>query len=333
MNNEIFESIIEITRQQDTDSLEYSLAATLAELIDIQEVTLIKIPFSGLLTYLTSELNLKINMLGAKKHYQWNNQTTHIEISPALDTVISNHQIISVEEDEITSYYFPIMINDELHSVLQLKSLEDIFEKTELINGFIRIYQNYQVILTESERDKLTGLLNRKTFENKLNRLIKPNEKSSHLNQNDSCWLVMIDIDHFKSVNDNFGHISGDEILLNLAQMMTDYFVGSNLLFRFGGEEFVIILEAMPIEVATATLEHFRKLISNFNFPFVGVVTISMGFSKFRADDFPPSILDQADKALYYAKQHGRNCLYNYEVLIEQGKLTTPEDTSTVELF
>jgi len=333
MNNEIFESIIEITRQKDTDSLEYSLAATLAELIDIQEVTFIKIPFTGLPTYLTCELNLKVTFTGAQKHYQWNSQIVHIDINNALSSVISNHQQLSEIEDGTHVFYMPIMINDELHSILQLKSQKNIFENYDLVNGLIRIYQNYQIILTENERDKLTGLLNRKTFENKLNRLIKPSEDNEKVDKNDSCWLVMIDIDHFKSVNDNFGHISGDEILLNLAQMMKDYFVGSNLLFRFGGEEFVIILEAMPLEVANATLEHFRKLISNFNFPFVGMVTISMGFSKFRADDFPPTILDQADKALYYAKQHGRNCLFNYESLIEQGKLTTPEDNSTVELF
>lgn len=333
MNSEIFESIIEITRQKDTDSLEYSLAATLAELIDIQEVALINIPFKGLPTYLTSELCLKITLAGAKKNYKWNNQVTQLELNATIETVVAHHQPLGVIVDGIRIFYFPIVINDELHSILQIKSLVDILDSSELINGFIRIYQNYQVILTENERDKLTGLLNRKTFENKLNRLIKPKDINDSHTLHSSCWLVMIDIDHFKSVNDNFGHISGDEILLNLAQMMKDYFVGSNLLFRFGGEEFVIILEAMPLEVATATLEHFRKLISEFNFPFAGNVTISMGFSKFRADDFPPSILDQADKALYYAKQHGRNCLYNYEKLIEKGKLTAPEDNSSVELF
>lgn len=333
MNNEIFESIIEITRQKDTDSLEYSLAATLAELIDIQEVTLINIPTSGVPTYLTSELCLQVTTLGTKKSYKWKNQVTNLDMNSAIETVIATHQPLGTIEDSIKVFYFPILINNELHSILQIKSLINVLESSELINGFIRIYQNYQVILTENERDKLTGLLNRKTFENKLNRLIKPNDKSENINLHSCCWLVMIDIDHFKSVNDNFGHVSGDEILLNLAQMMKDYFVGSNLLFRFGGEEFVIILEAMPIEVAVATLEHFRKLIAKFNFPFVGTVTISMGFSKFRINDFPPSILDQADKALYYAKQHGRNCLYNYEALIEQGKLEAPEDNSSVELF
>lgn len=239
----------------------------------------------------------------------------------------------AVIDTKNTQFYFPIVIGNELHSILAIKSVEDILANSELINGFVRIFQNYQVILTENERDKLTGLLNRKTFENKLNRLIKPDDKANTQSTHSSCWLVMIDIDHFQSVNDNFGHTSGDEILLNLFQMMKDYFVGSNLLFRFGGEEFVIILEAMPIEIANATLEHYKKLISEFNFPFVGNVTISMFFSKFRRDDFPTAILDQADKALYYAKQHGRNCLYNYEVLIGEGKLFTPEGNSSIELF
>ena len=334
MNSEIFESIIEITGQKDTDSLEYSLAATLAELMDIQEVNLINIPYKGLSNYLVSELSLSITSDGNKKHYKWNNLSTNIDVTPDIQQVLLNRQALGVKiNSQSTQFYFPIVLGEELHSILAIKSFDDILKNDELINGFVRIYQNYQVILTENERDKLTGLLNRKTFENKLNRLIKPDDKAHSQSIHSSCWLVMIDIDHFKSVNDNFGHISGDEILLHLSQMMKDYFVGNNLLFRFGGEEFVIILEAMPKEVATATLEHFRKLIAAFSFPFVGNVTISMGFSQFNRHDFPPTILDQADKALYYAKQHGRNCLFNYENLIDDGKLVTPEDNSSIELF
>lgn len=333
MNNDIFESIIEITRQKDTDSLEYSLAATLAELMDIQEVTLINIPFSGQSSSLTSELRLKITTQDNKKRYKWDNLPSNVTMTNDLQAIIAHHQPLGIQSNEGHRFYFPIVINDELHSILQINSQHDIKTHIELIHGFVRIYQNYQVILTENERDKLTGLLNRKTFENKLNRLLKPNDTALNSNFQSSCWLVMIDIDHFKSVNDTFGHISGDEILLHLSQLMKNYFIGTNLLFRFGGEEFVIILESMPMEVAIATLEHFRKIVSEFAFPFVGNVTISMGFSQFSANDFPPSILDQADKALYYAKQHGRNCLYNYEKLVIEGKLSESEDSGSVELF
>lgn len=334
MNHEIFESIIEITCQKDTDSLEYSLAATLAELIDISEVTFLNVPHKELPSYLTSQLKLTVTSKEGKKRYRWDNQMRNVDIDKHSQTVITHHQPLSIKHDDGYIHYFPIVISDELGSILKIHSLQDILKHSnDLINGFIRIYQNYQVILTENERDKLTGLLNRKTFENKLNRLLKPRDESVITSLLSNCWLVMIDIDHFKSVNDNFGHVCGDEILLHLAQLMKNYFINNNLLFRFGGEEFVIILEHMPIEVAMATLEHFRHLVSEFNFPFVGNVTISLGFSQFCIDDFPPSILDQADKALYYAKQHGRNCLYNYEQLVLEGKLNQLKENGSVELF
>lgn len=333
MNSDIFESIIEITCQKDTDSLEYSLAATLAELVDVSEVTLLNVPFKEVPTYLTSELRLIVNIDEGKKRYKWDNKVTNVEIDSHIETVIAHHQPLGIENEDGHSFYFPIVISDELDSILKINSQQDVLKKSDLIHGFIRIYQNYQVILTENERDKLTGLLNRKTFENKLNRLLKPRDENTTACLLSNCWLVMIDIDHFKSVNDNYGHVCGDEILLHLSQLMKDYFVNNNLLFRFGGEEFVIILEHMPMEVAIATLQHFRHLVSEFNFPFVGNVTISLGFSQFCIDDFPPSILDQADKALYYAKQHGRNCLYNYEQLIIEGKLTVPQENGSVELF
>lgn len=333
MNNEIFESIIEITRQKDTDSLEYSLAATLAELIDINEINLLNVPYKGEVSYLSSELRLTVQLEGGKKRYKWDNQLTNVDINSELETVIAHHQPLSYKISDDYEFYFPIVINDELNSILKITSQNDVMQHSDLINGFVRIYQNYQVILTENERDKLTGLLNRKTFENKLNRLLKPRDETSTSSLLSNCWLVMIDIDHFKSVNDNYGHVCGDEILLHLSQLMKDYFINNSLLFRFGGEEFVIVLEYMPMEVAIATLEHFRNLVSEFNFPFVGNVTISMGFSQFCVDDFPPSILDQADKALYYAKEHGRNCLYNYEQLIVEGKLNAPQEAGSVELF
>lgn len=333
MNNEIFESIIEITRQKDTDSLEYSLAATLAELIDIDAVTLLNVPYKGTPAYLSSELRLTVKREDDKKRYKWDNQLTNVDVEGDLKTVISHHQPLTAKTAEGHAFYFPVVIDDELNSILRIDSKFDVMQQKDLINGFVRIYQNYQVILTENERDKLTGLLNRKTFENKLNRLLKPRDESATTSLLSNCWLVMIDIDHFKSVNDNYGHVCGDEILLHLSQLMKDYFVNNSLLFRFGGEEFVIVLEYMPMEVAIATLEHFKNLVSEFNFPFVGNVTISLGFSQFCVDDFPPSILDQADKALYYAKEHGRNCLHNYEQLILEGKLSVPQEAGSVELF
>ena len=87
------------------------------------------------------------------------------------------------------------------------------------------------------------------------------------------------------------------------------------------------------MEKATELLEKFRNAIADHRFSQVGTVTISIGFAKITDRDYPPVILECADKALYYAKEHGRNCVYNYEALLEAGELTPPKKGGIVDIF
>jgi diguanylate cyclase (GGDEF)-like protein len=98
--------------------------------------------------------------------------------------------------------------------------------------------------------------------------------------------LAIIDIDNFKSVNDNFGHLYGDEILIQLAQIIRSSFRDEDLKFRFGGEEFVILLKASSIEACKHTLERFRQNVASQDFPTVGQVTVSIGSVQFTQDQF-----------------------------------------------
>lgn len=144
----------------------------------------------------------------------------------------------------------------------------------------------------------------------------------------------MLDIDHFKKVNDNFGHVYGDEVLLVFSQKMREVFRKEDILFRFGGEEFVVILEPCSLNNAKIALERYRKVIAEHEFPQVGRVTVSIGFSKIPHEDYPLDVLNQADKALYYVKNAGRNQALNYEELVEQGKIKHKEYSSgEIELF
>lgn len=143
----------------------------------------------------------------------------------------------------------------------------------------------------------------------------------------------MLDIDHFKAVNDTFGHLYGDEVILLISQRMKECFRNSDLLFRFGGEEFVVVLEPVPAEQAYTILNNFSKKISDHSFPQVGTVTISIGYAMIRERDYPPTILDLADKALYYAKEHSRNCVYNYESLVADGDIQDQKKSGTIDLF
>jgi diguanylate cyclase (GGDEF)-like protein len=104
-------------------------------------------------------------------------------------------------------------------------------------------------------------------------------------------------------------------------------------LFRVGGEEFVIILEPVTFETASRLIEGFRQTIANHEFSQIGTVTVSVGYTKITEKDFPPTVLESADKALYFAKESGRNCVYNYEELLAENKVTPPRKGGSVDLF
>lgn len=114
---------------------------------------------------------------------------------------------------------------------------------------------------------------------------------------------------------------------------MKAFFRNSDLLFRFGGEEFVIILEPTSPEMAKQTLEQFCKKIADSNFPLIENITISGGYVKVTDLNYPVTFIEHADQALYFAKKNGRNCMHSYELLVEQGKLPNPIEKGEIELF
>lgn len=223
---------------------------------------------------------------------------------------------------------------------------ERVGEDARLIDGFLRFYENYCDLLDYSQRDQLTGLMNRKTFDDSVYKLFGNGDRRHagpralldndrrHGGPGAEFWLGMIDIDHFKRINDNFGHLYGDEVLLLAAQEMQRKFRDSDLLFRFGGEEFVVIMQNVDRERALHVFERLRESIAAFRFPQVGQVTISAGLVQLKAGTLTPLLLDQADKALYWAKQNGRNRVAVYEDLLERGVIEVPHTAQgSVDLF
>ena len=146
----------------------------------------------------------------------------------------------------------------------------------------------------------------------------------------------MLDLDHFKRVNDDFGHLYGDEILVHFANLMRTTFRSADQLYRFGGEEFVVIFGVEPRERGgEATLERFRRAVEAHRFPGVGKVTVSIGFARV-ADALTPApiLIDRADEALYYAKEHGRNRVCGWEALVAAGEVKPkPPPKADVTLF
>lgn len=332
MEHKILHSVIKITRQRDVDSLEYSLLATLAEVIPLTNISVFKMADDGFQTELEETLSLSIK----------NGETGDVVWAPSPKTVEKNSDILNCldtglpvkfnKNNQLNRILLPILCDHKVVAALDISSDTDLKPVLKTLDAMIRIYENYLFILNESERDKLTGLFNRKTFDKKLDRLlqIQRNKQLRTLENTESsekrslkpfseAWLAIIDIDHFKQVNDKFGHVFGDGVLLLLAHKMKQCFRTSDYLFRFGGEEFVVILEPHPRELAYTTLDRFREAVASHTFPLVGKVTVSVGYAKICDADYAPAILHSADKALYYAKEQGRNKIYNYETLVADG--------------
>ena len=204
-------------------------------------------------------------------------------------------------------------------------------ESIRIIEGVLRLYANFHCLLDYGERDALTELLNRKTFDGAF--LKATLEQGQRIGQDEveserrdqgprgSYWLAMIDIDHFKRVNDTFGHLIGDEVLLLLARLMRSTFRFHDQLYRFGGEEFVVLMRCNGEEEAAFALERMRLNTEQFVFPQVGKITISTGFSEIKTGDTPSGAFERADKAVYYAKAHGRNQVRSYAGLVACGEL------------
>ena len=238
---------------------------------------------------------------------------------------------------------FPLAGNTNAVGVLVLGTETPLStESMRLVSGVLRLYLNFQSLLDYGERDALTELLNRKTFddaflkattEQRLNQASAQGERRD-THTSGTYWLAMIDIDHFKRVNDNYGHLIGDEVLLLLARLMRTCFRFHDQLYRFGGEEFVVLMRCHNEAEAAEVLERLRTTTETHLFPQVGRITISIGFSEVTPGDTPSGAFERADKAVYYAKEHGRNQVCSFAALIATGELLSQAaNIGDMELF
>ncbi|MFH1815687.1 MAG: GGDEF domain-containing protein [Pseudomonadota bacterium] len=225
---------------------------------------------------------------------------------------------------------FAVWAGPRRFGIIELVSEQPLLPvQLRLVTGLLRIYRNQITLLDYSERDSLTGLLNRKTFDEQFLKCIEPTKDDWPL----SWWLGVIDIDHFKRVNDNFGHLIGDEVLLLVARLLRSAFRQSEQLYRFGGEEFIVLLRAEHEGEAMLAFEFFREQLAGFKFPQVGTVTASVGFTRVRAMDNASSAVDRGDRAVYYAKNHGRNQVHSHEALLRSEELLEVDNCGEIELF
>ena len=202
----------------------------------------------------------------------------------------------------------------------------------ELLHHYQALYRNLVLLHDSKERDVLTQLPNRQSFDERLLKVCEYYRDNEVANSrtDKSSWIALLDIDHFKRINDDFGHLYGDEVLLIFSQLMEKNFRYNDFLFRFGGEEFVVILNLADQADAESVFNRFREAVAHYQFPTAGRITVSIGVTHIDSKSMPTSLLDRADKALYHAKENGRNQLIFFE---QTAELMEVEDIDEIELF
>ena len=177
--------------------------------------------------------------------------------------------------------------------------LNDVEQEGERLRSQLEAAHNKAI------RDPLTGAPNRLAYEERIN-----NELNRYERYATPVSLMVWDVDHFKKVNDTYGHQAGDKVLKVITDFMSERIRSVDFIARYGGEEFVVVLPETRDNDAATIAEELRKGIAELNFHYHGSrveITASCGFTECRTGDTPASIFERADKALYQAKQQGRN--------------------------
>lgn len=238
-----------------------------------------------------------------------------------------------IEEDEFLSKYtYGEKWIEELLSVNQvsIKGLEKktitkvkIFSKKDMMDRFYHIkvsalkgedkYIVSFIDITQLERDKvslkktaeydqLTAIYNRVKLDQMIERIFFNFNK-----YNNKFSMILFDIDHFKMINDNYGHNIGDMILVSLTKLVKEYLRADDIFVRWGGEEFVILLQETELAESTKLASRLRAKIDNHVFEQIGNLTCSFGVTEVAVGDTKELLFDRVDKALYEAKANGRN--------------------------
>lgn len=219
------------------------------------------------------------------------------DVSTRIDRLTDPVQLKSLLAGVVTDTQAMIAQNEELEAQLDRSS--------QLMN---ELQRDLESVRREALTDGLTGLANRKSFDAELSRIAAEAEATAQV-----FTLLMLDIDHFKSFNDNYGHLVGDQVLRLVSRTLTDGVKGRDVAARYGGEEFGIILPETNLNAGVVVGNALRKAIASKDVvnratgEKLARITISVGVAEYTVGEDLHELIERADAALYTAKHNGRN--------------------------
>lgn len=343
----LLKHLVEITGHRDHGLLDTAVLSALHELIGARQVRVFDICRRADELFLLPRIRIENGKMEVHAEGDEARRGLPLADYPMLINCIQHRHASPVERGADGSHvlWMPVWTNEKVTACIEISSAAPYSSQARLvIEAILSVYRNYLSLIDYSERDSLTGLYNRKTFDENFSRIVgaapqpdgmaghPPDERRLAADAREQ-WLAVVDIDHFKRVNDTFGHLYGDEVLILIANLLRAAFRAEDRVFRFGGEEFVILLRSASLDSALRIFERFRSSVERHDFPQVGRVTVSLGFARITQHETPVVILGHADQALYHAKANGRNRVCHYDTLVDAGLLHSGASNDTAEFF
>jgi diguanylate cyclase (GGDEF)-like protein len=346
LTSPVVDHLAELTGFRDRDVLDVTLVGAFKDLLDPEAVAIYRCVGEAGSQHWITRARLSRHDRIAVADSVWSDLSAlpRAEDWPAHFECLTAQKITAFPAEHRAVTLFPLSTDREVVGVLELHTGAPLSQASQrMVMSILRIYRNFQALLDYSERDSLTGLLNRKTFDESFMKIVLggPQSPAALINQDQrqngvgkATWLGVIDIDHFKAVNDTYGHLIGDEVLLLLARLMRLSFRFQDRLYRFGGEEFVVLIHCATAADAKVAFERLRSNVEKYAFPQVGQITVSVGFTEVFPTDSPTDAFERADRAVYFSKQNGRNQVGCYAELVDSGGLLKATEVgSAVEFF
>lgn len=217
------------------------------------------------------------------------------------------YYVLSARAASIISLVSMLLLFPALYSTLETQETVTIYMTLALLGLFgysyiLMSYQQHAELTKLAARDSLTGVWNRRSLDDALNQLF-----NKHQRKPITASLIIMDLDHFKQINDTYGHSVGDEILIKVAELLTSVVRISDQVYRYGGEEFVLIAEGADLESASEIAETIRSRVEASQLFKKQKVTLSLGVAELSQASSAQRWLSLADDALYEAKNKGRN--------------------------
>ena len=354
----LMEHMRKLTDHRDRDLLELTLSKALIELLPIQRIVIarvmteegeqrwlevarldargggkvvdpMRVDFSALPRMDDAPEGLKCLVRRAIIEIAWTGEEgPRINMLPRVcDSRKDDEGVIEVHSDAA-------LTEDQLLTISQLR----------------RIYRNMYSLLEYSDRDALTGLLNRKSLDDafysavleELDGVVNDPKTAGSPKGQDSerrhrvpanYWLGSAIIANYGVINDKHGHLIAEEVLLLVARVMNNTFRTYDRIYRFGGEHFGVLMHCPDEALVLAAFERFRTNVEKFNFPQVGRVTVSCGFTSVMADDSPSSALEKTERAVDFAQRSGRNKVCSHLGLVRRGFFGEVPKVGGVDLF